>query len=112
MQVLDNVGHAEGKVNTHRAGDIFDLIAVSKMTVKPAGEWNFAEIRSSGGKLECYLNNELVISTMLWDENWQKMVMNSKFREMPGFGIYKKGKIGLQDHHNEVRFRNIRIKEL
>ena len=60
MQILDDAGHAEGKINTHRAGDIFDLIPVSKITVKPAGEWNLAEIKLLNGKLECFLNNELV----------------------------------------------------
>jgi hypothetical protein len=40
------------------------------------------------------------------------MVAISKFNSMPGFGTYKKGKIALQDHGNDVWYRNIRIKKL
>ena len=36
MQVLDNNGHADAKINKHRSGDLYDLIASSKETVKPA----------------------------------------------------------------------------
>jgi hypothetical protein len=40
------------------------------------------------------------------------MVADSKFKTWGGFGKYPKGKIGLQDHGNEVSFKKIRIKEL
>ena len=112
MQVLDNNGHPDAKINKHRAGDLYDLIASSKETVKPAGEWNAAEIKSVNGKLDFYLNGENVVSTTLWDDNWTKMVAGSKFKSMPDFGKFKKGKIGLQDHGNDVWFSNIKIKQL
>ncbi len=112
MQVLDNAGHADAKIIKHRAGDLYDLISCSKETVTAAGEWNKAEIKSVNGKLDFYLNGENVVSTHLWDENWTKMVAASKFKQWPGFGTFKKGRICLQDHDNTVWYRNVKLRKL
>lgn len=112
MQVLDNKCHPDAKIPKHRAGDLYDLISSSKETVKPALEWNLAEIKCVNGKLEFFLNGENVVTTQLWDDAWKKMVAGSKFVKMPDFGTYKKGRIALQDHGNNVWYRNVRIKRL
>jgi hypothetical protein len=112
MQVLDNNGHPDGKIYKHRAGDLYDLIACSKETVKPVGEWNQAEIRCNNGDLKLYLNGENVVSTILWDDNWKRLVSTSKFRQWPDFGTFRNGRIDLQYHDSEVWFRSIRIKKL
>jgi len=116
MQVLDNgtptrLGQPDGKLYTHRAGDLYDLLA-SKEAVKPLGQWNQVEIKAKDGKLDFYMNGEHTLSTKMWDENWKKMVAISKFKDMPGFSAYKEGKIALQDHGADVWFRNIKIKKL
>jgi hypothetical protein len=112
MQVLDNNGHPDAKIIKHRAGDLYDLISGSPETVKPAGEWNTAEIISKNGKLDFYLNGTNIISTTIWDDEWRQMIANSKFKSMPGFGTFKKGRIALQEHSDEVWYRNIMIKKL
>ena len=112
MQVLDNERHPDAKITKHRAGDLYDLISVSKETVKPALEWNQVEIKSLNGKLDLYLNGENVVSTTMWDDAWKQLVAGSKFKNMPDFGKYQKGHLGLQDHGNNVWFRNIKIKKL
>lgn len=116
MQVLDNgtstrLGHNDAKLYTHRAGDLYDLLA-AKEALNPQGEWNHAEIKSLNGQLDFYLNGEHTLSTKLWDENWNEMVAISKFKDMPDFGKYKSGKIALQDHGDDVWFKNIKIKRL
>jgi len=112
MQVLDNDGHPDGKIPKHRAANLYDLIAASPENAKGPGEWNHAEIIANKGKLELYLNGDKVVSTTLWNDEWKQMVANSKFKDMPGWGTFTKGHIALQDHGNDVWYKNIMIKKL
>lgn len=112
MQVLDNEGHPDAKIIKHRAGDLYDLISSSSEPVKPAGGWNHAEIISNNGKLDFYLNGVHIVNTTLWDDNWRQMVAGSKFKTMPDFGTFKKGRIALQEHGEEVWFKNMKIRKL
>jgi hypothetical protein len=80
--------------------------------MNPLGEWNHVEIKSVNGKLDFYMNGKHSLSINLWDENWNNMISISKLKDMPGFGTFKKGKISLQEHGNQVWYKNIRIKRL
>ncbi len=116
MQIIDNgtpirKGHEDAKLYTHRAGDLYDLLASKEMT-KPQGEWNEIEIRSTKGKLDFYMNGEHTLSTTMWNQYWQEMIGISKFKYMPDFGKSQTGKIGLQFHGDAVWFRNIKIRKL
>jgi hypothetical protein len=112
MQVLDNTCHPDAKIAKHRAGDLYDLIAVSKETVKPAGEWNQVRLISKDAKMEFWLNGTKVVAFTMHTPEWDQMVAKSKFSSMPGFGKANKGHIALQDHGDAVWFRNIKIREL
>jgi len=112
MQVLDNTCHPDAKIIKHRAGDLYDLISSSKETVKPAGEWNHAQIISKNGKMEFWLNGTKAVEFIMHTPQWDEMVANSKFKTMPDFGKALKGHIALQDHGDQVWFGNIKIKEL
>jgi hypothetical protein len=112
MQVLDNAAHKDASIVKHRAGDLYDLVTSTPETVKKAGEWNAVRIVLNKGALEFHLNGSKVVSTTMWDDNWNKMVAASKFKAWKDFATYKKGRIALQDHGDPVWYRNIKIKKL
>jgi hypothetical protein len=112
MQVLDNDGHSDGKIKKHRSSNLYDLVESKEGSMKPVGEWNLAEIVSNKGKLDFYLNGVNVLSTTYGDENWKNMIAGSKFKDKPGFGKNFNGHIALQDHGNDVWYRNIVVKKL
>jgi hypothetical protein len=113
MQILDDIGNPHGKIDRHRAGDLYDLIAANKNIVKPPGEWNQIEIYCKQGNLKLYQNGAAILSTTLWDDNWRSLIANNPFfNKYQDFGTYRYGKIDLQKHGQEVWFRNIKLKKL
>ena len=111
MQILDNSCHPDAKIAKHKAGDLYDLIPCSEITVKPAGEWNSIRLIVKKGHLEQWQNGKRVVAITMWTPEWSKMIANSKFKNLPLFGKIKKGHLVLQDHGNQVWFRNVKIKE-
>jgi cytochrome c len=112
MQVMDNICHPDTRYPTHRAGDLYDMIACKFVTVKPAGAWNKVRLIKKDGFVEHWLNGVKVVEYQMYNDNWNKMIANSKFRDYKDFGQAKKGHIALQDHGDaQVWYRNIKIRE-
>jgi hypothetical protein len=111
-QLLDNDGHRDGQIVTHRTADLYDMISSAEEPVKPVGEWNKTEIIVKDGNLQFFLNGIKTVETTLWDDQWNAMVADSKFAQWEDFATFKEGKIVLQDHGDDVWFRNIKIKRL
>ncbi len=115
MQILDNEKHIDadlGVDGNRQAGSLYDLIPAKPQNANPAGEWNLAEIMVYRGTVVHRQNGEVVLEYHLGTSDWEKKVAESKFSEYPWFGKYEPGYISLQDHGDDVWFRNIRIKEL
>lgn len=116
-QVLDNEKHpdaSKGKNGNRQAGSLYDLIPAAPQNARPVGEWNEVEIEVNNGNVKHIQNGRTVVEYQLWTEAWEAMVKDSKF---PGLNpdwakVPKKGVIALQDHGDDVWYRNIKILEL
>ncbi|NOY97566.1 MAG: DUF1080 domain-containing protein [Chlorobi bacterium] len=117
MQILDNERHPDamlGKDGNRKAGSLYDLIPAKPQNAKPAGEWNSIEIIVYKGTVVHKQNGETVVEYHLWTDDWNKLVAGSKFPALnPDWAnVAKSGVIALQDHGDDVWFKNIKIKEL
>jgi len=79
---------------------------------RPAGEWNQLQIRVTEAGGEINMNGIRYAQFTIGNDDWNQRVAKSKFAKSAVFGKAKKGHIVLQDHGNEVAYRNIKVREL
>ena len=124
-QVLDNENHPDAKLGVdgnRKSASLYDMIPAVPQNAKPFGEWNKAKIMVYKGTVVHGQNGQNVVEYHLWTPQWTEMLENSKFSSQKwplAFellnncgGENHEGYIGLQDHGDDVWFRNIRVKVL
>lgn len=113
FQILDDIGHGLTTNDMHSSGALYDLYAPpEKKPVKAPGEWNEARIVLQNHRLQLWHNGCQIVDCDLSSDDWAQRVAKSKFHVYANFGKNKEGHLSLQDHGNDVWFRNIRIREL
>lgn len=115
FQILDNENHPDadrGRDDNRKSASLYDLIPADPQNSNPFGEWNQAEILVHRGTVVHFQNGEAVLEYEIGTEEWNEMVANSKFAEMEEFATNETGYIALQDHSDDVWFRNIKLKKL
>lgn len=117
-QLLDDSLHPDAKMGisgNRTLASLYDLIKAEKTSrfVKQAGKWNTGRIVVyPNNHVEHYLNGIKVLEYERGSQAYRDLVAISKYKIWPNFGEAKEGHILLQDHGNEVSFRNIRIRKL
>lgn len=124
-QILDNENHPDaalGVDGNRKSASLYDMIAAKPQNAKPYGEWNTSKIVCYKGTVIHYQNGKKVVEYHLWTPQWTDMLQKSKFSEKNwplAFellnncgGEEHKGYIGLQDHGDDVWYRNIKVKDM
>ena len=112
-QVLDDDRHEDGKLPSHRAGALYDLVAPNaRKALRPVGEWNRSRIVLRGDHGEHWLNGEQVVAYDLGTPAMDSLLGSSKYHPIPWFAARRRGHIVLQDHGDAVWFRDIKLREL
>lgn len=116
FQILDDALHPDaklGKNGNRTIGSLYDLIpAPRNKRVLPVGDWNHARILCSGGHVTFWLNGRKTVEFNRDTPAFRERVAASKYSGIPGFGEWPDGHILLQEHGNQVSFRNLKIREL
>ena len=111
-QMLDDDRHEDGKLPTHRAGALYDLVAPNAAKrLHPVGEWNHSRVIFRGNHGEHWLNGAKILEFDLGTALMDSLLAASKYRAIPGFAERRNGHIVLQDHGDEVYFRSIKVRE-
>lgn len=119
FQVLDDDHHPDakrGQGGNRTAGSLYDLIpAASTKRMNPIGQWNQGRILVRGSHVEHWLNGQKVLEYERGGEAFRTLIAGSKYAAPEynahgRFGEAPRGHILLQDHGDEVAYRNLKIK--
>ena len=100
FQVLDDLRHPDAKLGVKGNRTVGSL------------SWNTAMVVVQGNHVEHWLNDVKLLEYERNNQEWNALVAYSKYKDWPNFGNYEEGYILLQDHGDEVWYKNIKIKEL
>ena len=111
-QIIDDINYRDNKNPTHRTAALYDLMAIPETRIlHPAEEWNTGRIVADGNNIQHWLNGVKVLTIEYGSDKWAECIAQSKYRDKPEYGTFT-GPITLQDHHDEVSFRNLFVREI
>lgn len=118
-QVLEDATYGVKPEDPHSTGALYDLIPpAAGKKLNGVGEWNTARIYFRNGYVQHWLNGQKLVEAQVFDRDnkptkeWLDKIAASKFKDTKDFGVMAAGHIALQDHGDEVAYRNIRVRAL
>ena len=112
-QLLDDTQHSNASDPTKRAGALYGLYAPNpNKKLKPVGQYNQSRVVARGSRIEHWLNGSKILEFDTSSRDWCNRVCCSKFCEYAGFGQNAAGFVMLQDHGDDVWFRDLVVRVL
>ena len=111
-QLIDDEGFPEKLEEWQKTASDYAMYHTSSRPTNPVGQFNTSKIVVNGSHREHWLNGVKVLEFEAWSPDWENRKANGKWKDVPGYGMAKKGHICLQDHGGGVWFKNIKIRVL
>jgi hypothetical protein len=111
-QLIDDDGWPDKLEGWQHTGANYAMRPPSQRAARPVGEWNHTRIVVNKAHVEHWLNGVKVVEDEMWTPDWQRRVQAGKWKDYPGYGQARRGKIGLQDHGNRIWFRNLKVRPI
>ena len=112
-QLIDDEKHPDGTRGgrSHQTAALYDLIEpAAERKVKPVGEWNQSRLVVQGAHVEHWLNGVKTVEFDMGSDDLKARIAKSKYKGVANFGVKTKSPILLQDHGDEVAFRNLKLR--
>lgn len=109
LQILDNTAAIYANLKEYQYhGSVYGVIPAKRGYQNPVGEWNSEEVIVKGTRIKVILNGTVIV-----DGDIEEASKNGTLDHKNHPGLKReKGYIGFLGHGSELKFRNIRIKDL
>lgn len=109
LQILDNNHPKYKNIKPWQAhGSVYGVIAAKRGALLKAGEWNKEEVIVKGSHIKVIVNGTIIVNGDVIEASKNGTLSG---RDHPGL-LKTTGHIAFCGHGDELRFRNIRIKQL